>query len=130
MATGTSRSGYRVTGLREVVRGLERAGVEVQDLKDAFAKIAERGAQAIKAHTPRRSGRLASDVRGNRAKSKAVVTAGRAGIAYAGAINYGWPARNIAPAEYMQRGEADLEPVALQMLEDGINDKIREQHFR
>lgn len=130
MATSAARDGYRVTGLREVVRALEKVGVDIQDLKDVFAEIADRGARAVEAHVPRKTGRLAGDVRGNRAKSKAVVAAGRSSVPYAGPINYGWPDRNIAPAEFMQRGEADLEPVAIQLLEDGVNNKIKEQHFR
>lgn len=125
----TSRgSGSHVEGVREVVRALDRLGWEVEDLKDVFSEISEKAADAIEAHTPRKSGRLAADVRGNRAKNKAVVTAGRSSVPYAGAINYGWSARNIAPAEFMQRGEAEIDPVSL--LEDGINQKIKEQNFR
>ena len=93
-----NRTGTKVEGLNQVVRALQQMGVEVEDLKAAFSKIADRAAQVASDAAPKKSGRLAADIRGNRAKSKAVVTAGRASVPYAGPINYGWPKRNIAPA--------------------------------
>lgn len=125
-----NRTGYRVQGLSQVVRALQQMGAEVDDLKAAFSKIAERGAEAAAAAAPRKSGRLASDIRGNRAKSKAVVTAGRASVPYAGPINYGWPSRGIEPAGFMQKADQQMQPIAVQMLEDEINNRIREKDFR
>lgn len=125
-----NRTGTKVEGLSQVVRALQQMGIEVEDLKDAFAKIADQAAKAAAANAPRLSGRLAADIRGNRAKSKAVVTAGRASVPYAGPINYGWSARNISPSLFMQRADEQMQPVALQLLEDDINAKIREKYFR
>lgn len=124
------RVGFRVEGLNAVVRDLKALGVEVEDLKDAFAAIADRGREAAAAAAPRRTGRLAADIRGNRAKSKAVVTAGRASVPYAGPINYGWPKRRIEPTHFMQRADEQLQPIALQLLEDDVNTKIEEKQFR
>lgn len=121
------RVGFRVQGLTAVVRDLQRLGLDVDDLKDAFSEIASEGAERASAHAPRVSGRLAGDIRGNRAKSKAVVAAGRASVPYAGAINYGWTSRNIKPSEFMQKADQDMQPRAIQMLEDEINRKIREK---
>lgn len=124
----SSRSGsLKVTGVAKAVRQLKAMGAEVEDLKDAFARIASEGATAVKRHVPRRSGRLAADVRGNRAQSKAVVTAGRASVPYAGPINYGWARRNIEPAGFMQAGDAETAPKALRMLEAEINNQIRKK---
>lgn len=123
-------AGTRVEGLNSVVRAVQQLGLELEDLKDVFAEIAERGAQAVESHVPRRSGRLAADVRGNRAKSKAVVTVGRSSVPYAAPINYGWPARGIEPAGFLQKGDEEMQPIAVQLLEDGINSKIREKNFR
>jgi len=120
-----SSVGFRVQGLSQVVRALKALGLEVDDLKAAFAKIAAEGAQAASGHAPRRSGRLASDIRGNRAQSKAVVTAGRGSVPYAGPINYGWPRRNIAASGFMQAADEQMQPKALQLLEDEINRQIR-----
>lgn len=122
--------GFHVQGLNEVVRDLVKMGVEVDDLKDAFAKIADEAAQAASSFAPKRSGRLAADVRGNRAKSKAVVTAGRSSIPYAGAINYGWPARGIEATNFMQRADQAMQTRAVDLLEDEINQKIRERGLR
>lgn len=121
----SDRVGFRVEGLSAVVRGLKLLGLEVDDLKNAFSKIAGEGAAAAARHSPKRSGRLAASIRGNRAQSKAVVTAGRSTIPYAGPINYGWPRRGIAPAGFMQAADRELEPIAIQRLEEEINNQIR-----
>lgn len=125
-----NRTGFQVQGLSQVVRAMQQMGVDVDDLKDAFAKIADEAAKIASSAAPRKSGRLAADIRGNRAKSKAVVTAGRASVPYAGPINYGWPKRNIEPANFMQRADQAMQTRALQTLEDEINQKIRERGLR
>lgn len=117
----------RVEGLNKFTRALTQVGVEVDDLKDVFAGIAALGARLASSFAPTRSGRLAATIRGNRAKSKAVVTAGRARVPYAGPINYGWRKRNIAPARFMQRADAQVAPRAVEMLEDGVNDVINKE---
>lgn len=81
--------GVRLTGLRETVRSLERAGVEVNDLKDAFAKIGQLVTTRATHAVPRRSGALAASIRPSRTKNKSVVRAGSARVPYAGINNYG-----------------------------------------
>lgn len=117
--------GFRVDGLNQVVRALQEIGLQVEDLKGAFSPIAAEGARVAARLAPRRTGRLAGDVRGNRAKSKAVVTVGRASLPYAGAINYGWRAHGIEPSLFMQRADSEMRPFALSRLEDEINRQIR-----
>ena len=116
-----------ITGVRQVIRALEQIGLEAEDLKAAFSHIAAEGARAIQGFTPVKSGRLRGDVRGNRAKSKAVVAAGRAAVPYAGPINYGWAKRGIEPANFMQKGDALMAPRALQELEAELNRQIRKR---
>lgn len=120
-----NRTGYEVTGLNELVRDLQAIGLTVEDLKDAFAKIAAEGAALASRAAPKVTGRLAASIRGNRAKSKAVVTVGRAAVPYAGPINYGWPARNIDAALFLQSIEPVLGPRALERLEEEITEIIR-----
>lgn len=120
-----ARGGLRVTGLTQVVRALKEIGLDVDDLKDAFSAIAREAADRAARHAPRKSGRLAADIRGNRAQSKAVVTAGRGSVPYAGPINYGWPARNIAASPFMQKADQEMQDRSVQLLEDGINTAIR-----
>ena len=110
----------RVEGLNRAVRSLQSAGAEVSDLKGVFAEIAAEGATLAARYAPKRTGRLAGTVRGNKAKNKAVVLAGRARVPYAGAINYGWPKRNIKPANFLARADAELQERVPQMLEDGV----------
>lgn len=125
------RDGFQVVGLREVVRDLEAVGVAVEDLKNAFAKIAEVGRQRASQHAPRRSGALASTIRGNRAKAKAVVAVGNSrAVRYAGPINYGWPARNIPADGFMQKADQEMRPIALGMLEMEINSQIRKRGLK
>lgn len=112
----------QVDGLRETVRDLERVGVEVADLKTVFGTIAAEGAHVAETFTPHASGALAATVRGNKAKNKAVVTFGTARIRYAGPIIYGWPARNIAPAQTVERTDAVMDTRAPQLLEEGLTD--------
>lgn len=123
MASG----GVQVTGLNKVVRDLQTLGLELDDIKDAFAKIAAEGARVASSFAPRRTGTLQASVRGNRAKNKAVVAAGRARVKYAGPINYGWPKRNIKPALFMQRADMVMRPKALNELEKSIERKIRQK---
>lgn len=119
--------GVRVEGLNRLVRDLQSLGLEVEDLKEAFGDIAAEGASLASSFAPRRSGNLAASVRGNRAKNKAIVSAGRARVKYAGAINYGWPKRNIAPSSFMQKADEQMQPKALQALDDALEKKIREK---
>lgn len=119
----------KVEGLRELVRDLQKLGLSVDDLKDVFAAIAERGAAVIAAATPVKSGALRASVRGNRAKSKAVVRAGYARVPYAAVINYGWPARGIAGVGFMQAADRQ-ENEFVQMLDEGLDKTLREKGFK
>lgn len=119
--------GVKVEGLTRTTRALKQLGLDVDDLKDAFSAIAREGAQRAAHHAPKRSGRLASGVRGNRAQSKASVIAGRVSVPYAGAINYGWPARGIRAAGFMQKADHEMRPRALQLLERDINARIKKR---
>lgn len=114
----------RVTGIKELVRDLQALGVSVDDLKAAFSAIAAKGARYASAFAPHRTGRLAASIRGNKAKSKAVVIAGGARVPYAGAINYGWAARNIEASHFMQRADAVVAPEAVKQLEQEIAAQI------
>jgi hypothetical protein len=123
----------RADGLNALVRELLALGLDVEDLKDAFAELAQRGARIAASHAPvggpasrdPHPGQLKRDIRGNRARNKAVVTAGRAGVPYAGPINYGWPAHNIEPSGFLQKVDAELGPFAPLLLEHSISNLIR-----
>lgn len=126
---GTAHS-VTVTGLSRTVRDLERMGVSVDDLKDAFGRITAEGVQIASGAAPHVSGALAGTVRGSRTKNKSVVRAGGAAARYAGVQNYGWPARGIPAKKYMQEVDAQLGPRAPQMLEDELRTLIRKYNLQ
>lgn len=115
----------QVEGLREIVRGLEQAGVELDDLKDIFGEIASEAAGVAGPVTPRRTGTLAGTVRGNRAKNKAVVTIGKARTPYAAPIIWGWPTRGIKASPVVPRTNQYMETRAPELLETGL-DRVME----
>lgn len=123
----------RVEGLNSLTRELIGLGVDVEDLKDAFADLADTGETIAARNAPVGSGRdphpgqLRGDIRGNRARNKAVVTSGRSRIPYAGAINFGWRAHNIEGVGYMQSVDRELGPVAPMILERSIGDLIQKR---
>ena len=122
MATGT-----RVTGLKETLRDLQKLGLDVDDFKESFGSIASRGAALAASYVNSRSGALAGTLRGNRAKNKSVIIAGRSSVRYAGPQNYGWKKRNIEPQRYMQKADEQLAPGLPRMLEAELTDKIRKR---
>lgn len=124
-----AQGSVNIEGLNQKIRSLQELGIELDDIKDVFADIAAKGADLASSFAPVKSGDLAGSIRGNRAKNKAVVTAGRARVPYAGAINYGWPARNIAPALFLQKADEQISQDAEQMLTEGIDRLIREKEL-
>lgn len=120
-------TGIRVEGLREKIRALEAAGVSVTDLKEVFGGIAKDAARLAASKAPRRTGRLAASIKGSRAKNKAVVRAGRAKVPYAGAVNYGWPARNIAGRQFMQKADKAIRPTLRPRIDTALRTLMREK---
>jgi hypothetical protein len=98
-------------GARQLRATMRRAGADMDDLKAANAAAAAIVAAAAVSRAPRRSGALASSVRGNRAVGKAVVMAGRAAVPYAGPIHWGWPGRGIEANPFVAAAAQDTEPV-------------------
>lgn len=84
-------TGVRITGLRETIRDLERLGVSVQDLKEAFRDIAEDTVADARTLVRVDTGRLRGSIRPGTAKNKAIVRAGSAAVPYAARINYARP---------------------------------------
>lgn len=99
-------------------------GLEVEDLKEAFGSLAASGAATASSFAPRDSGALAGSFRGNKAKNKAVVSAGGGRVVYAGVQNYGWSRRNIPATSFMQKADAKLQPEAIDRIEAAINAAI------
>lgn len=111
----------RLSGVRQAARDLERLGVSVEDLKAAFGRISAEAMPVYQGFTPWRTGRLRGDYRAARTKNRAVLYVGRASVPYAGPINYGWAKRNIAPANFIAKGDEVMGPRAVDAIEAELN---------
>jgi len=122
VATGPA---LQVDGARQLRASLRRAGLSVQDLKDAHRAVAETVKAEAAPRAPRRTGRLAASVRASGTQSAAIVRAGKKAVPYAGPIHWGWPARNITAqpwlAETAQRTEHKWTATYLDALEHIID---------
>jgi phage gpG-like protein len=112
----------RVSGLTEVTAALKRLETELQDMPETMDEIAREGARLASSFAPKRSGRLAASHRPSIGPGKASVTST---LVYAGVINYGWRARNVRPARYLQRVDTQLAARAVQLLDQGADRAIR-----
>lgn len=92
----------KVTGGRELRATLKKAGLDLQDLKDAHQQVADMVRDIAAANAPVRSGRLRNSVRASGTKTSAIVRAGTARtVPYGPAVHWGWPNRNIAPNPFL-----------------------------
>ena len=120
------KGSVKVDGARRLRRDLKKAGDDLSDLKAVHASVASYVAQVAAARTPRRTGRLSSTVRGNRAASKAVVMAGRASVPYAIYVHWGTVSQSRQP--WVSEAAVDSEPRWTAVYSDGIQritDRVR-----
>jgi len=118
--------GVRVTGLRETVRNLERLGVSVQDLKDAFGAISRDVVADARGRVRVLTGAHRDSIREARTKNKAVVRAGNTGNApAAGVLNYARPGDGFltVPANTDTEGK-------VRRIEANLEDLIRRYNLR
>lgn len=109
MATRTE--GIQVLGAKELRATLKRAGDDLADLKGAHGAAAQVVTGSARAGAPKRSGRLAANVRGSGAATSATIRAGGASVPYAGPIHFGWPGHNIEPQPFITEAAQRTEPV-------------------
>jgi hypothetical protein len=119
----------RITGAKELIRDLKSLGVSVEDLKAPFNAVADKAAHLAASYAPKRTGRLATSVKGSRTKNRASVRAGSKRVPYAGAINYGWPRRNIQGAHFMQRASDAMLPIAEKEIRAELDKLIRDRNL-
>ena len=116
-----NRPDIQITGVREAARDLERLGVRVEDLKAAFGRISAEALPVYRGFTPVRTGRLRGNYRQGRTKNRAVLYVGGASVPYAGPIQYGWAARNIQGAHFIEKGDEAMGPRAVDAIEAELN---------
>lgn len=117
-----ARPTVTVTGARELRAALKRAGVSLQDLKDANAAVGRFIADRSRARAPRRTGALASAARPSKAAGRARVLVPKV---YAGPIHWGWPAHHIEPQPWIQTTAEDTQGQWLGEYEEALDTIIR-----
>lgn len=81
----------KIYGGRELRARMLAAGLKMQNLKEAHARVAKVAEGGIRAAAPKKSGRLASTIRSSGTTRAAIVRAGYKRTPYAGPNNWGWP---------------------------------------
>ena len=117
----------KITGLRDTLRAMEKAGTDATDLKDLMQQVGNIVVHA--ARPPRASGALASTVRAGRSKTKAVVRAGTARTPYAGVIHYGWPSRHITAQPFLVDALDRTQAQILAQLDKGIQNLLSDNNL-
>jgi phage gpG-like protein len=104
--------------VEELQRTMAKAGEELQDLQTANQRAGAMVAAMAARSAPRRSGRLAGSIRAERTRGGATITSG---LAYAGAIHWGWPSRHIDPQPYITLAAQATEDQWLKLYEQEID---------
>lgn len=120
-----------VEGARQLRASLKRAGLDVQDLKNAHRAVAELVKDRAAPKAPRRTGALARSLRAAGTQREAIVRAGGARVPYANPIHWGWPRRHIAAQRFISDAVLANEDPALDIYLhalESIIDKIEGTH--
>ena len=107
-----------VKGLNKLTRALKKAGVEIQDLKEANQRVGGVVLQASSPLTPRRTGALAGSLRVANRQSGVVVRAGGGRVRYAKYVEYG--TRKMPGRSYLVKGVHDSQPRWMTEYEDEL----------
>lgn len=110
---------------RAVRAALAQLSDGLDDLEPGWSRVADRMRAAARPRTPVKSGRLLGDVAAIVRGDGVDFTAGGPGVPYAGVINFGWPARNIRPAGFMEAAEQAAEDGAAGDLSAAVTSLIR-----
>jgi hypothetical protein len=110
----------QVEGLRTLSTTLRRAEQNLDDLKDANARVGAMVAQWASVRAPRRTGRLGQSVRAGRQAGAAVVSAGTAAVPYAGPIHWGWRSRHITAQPWVSEAAVETQPAWLPVYQADI----------
>lgn len=91
-----------VDGVLQVNTALEGFKLKSSDLSNAWQAIGKDIETDAKTQVPVLTGRLLNSIRAGKAKSRAVVRAGRASMPpYAGVQHFGWPGHNIEAKPFL-----------------------------
>lgn len=120
--------GVEVEGrdLRRQLRGIEDG---LADLKATHLQAGEVVRPRAAAIAPKRTGRLAADIRVAGQASGAVIRAGRASVPYAGPIHFGWSARNIKPNPFLYDALDDRHDQVVDVYEERVAALVRKHNL-
>jgi hypothetical protein len=94
---------------RAVQAALTQLAAGLDDLEPGWSRVADRMRAAARPRVPVQSGRLLGDVAAIVRGDGVEFTVGGPDVPYAGPINFGWSARNIEPAGFMEAAEQAAE---------------------
>jgi hypothetical protein len=116
----------KADGLNQIVRDIQKLGVEVSDIKEAFRVIGREGVRVEKKYAPEKTGALKSTIRHTNAKNYAAVLTGYARKApYSRIVNYGSRRTGLRGQFYGQKMSRELGPRAVRILQSELNKLIR-----
>lgn len=108
---------------RGVSRALAALRSDLDDLEAGWARVGDLAVAAVSPFVPVESGALVDDLRAEVEPLGIRVVAGE-GVPYAGVINFGWPARNIDAAAFMEKAGPAIEQEAPDELAQEIQGAI------
>ena len=117
--------GFVIEGTTEVVHALQRLSDELGDPQDALDQIGALEVAELRRNAPRRTGRLRASIRQQRARGRALVTAGNATVDYAAFPAYG--TRETAPSPWLRRTDAALEQTSGRLIDHHLDRTIRRE---
>jgi len=120
-----TRSVFQVYGAEEVAGRFARLGFQASDLRGAFKTIGDEIVKDARSEAPKRSGRLAGNIRAGLGKTRATVSAGSGSLLYAGVQEYGWRGHGIEPQPYLRPAADENAERAARILVAEMNRLIR-----
>jgi hypothetical protein len=104
---------------------MRAAGESLEDMSEVNGDVSRLMARQTAQNAPRRSGRLAASVQPRATATTATVVSGAtSGVLYAGVIEGGWRARNIAPSHFTARAVEQVAPAAITAYEDAVDQAL------
>lgn len=118
-----------VTGIEEVTKLLNQVVNNLESMTSANKEISQTLSSKASAMAPRRTGALASSVKGNPSGQKAQIMAGSNAVPYAGVQEYGWPAKNIQAQPYLRPAVNDNMGYIIERYSKEIKDVIKKYNL-
>lgn len=111
MSSASRRPVVKVEGLNTLRRTMREAGVAMDDLKEAHARVAAVVVARARATVPvgPPTAHLKDTIRGAGQQSAAVIRVGYASLPYSNPVHWGWPARHIKAQPFVWDAIADTQ---------------------